>query len=109
MNVRMYVCVVAETGPTPVPVEVQVAVEHDLMEPSDAHGLAGAWLFASRARNATVQVRGKPSDQLPRDARERAAVAAVLQYRPGESEAMLNDYLRTARRARGIVDRVFWQ
>ncbi len=88
---------------------LQVAVEHDLMDVADAHGLAEAWRFASRARNATVQVRGKPSDQLPRDARERAAVAAVLQYPPGDSDAMLNDYLRTARRARGIVDRVFWQ
>jgi glutamate-ammonia-ligase adenylyltransferase len=88
---------------------LQVAVENDLMDVADAHGLAEAWRFASRARNATVQVRGKPSDQLPRDARERAAVAAVLQYPPGESDAMLNDYLRTARRARGIVDRVFWQ
>ena len=32
---------------------------------ADADGLAEAWRFASRARNATVQVRGKPSDQLP--------------------------------------------
>ena len=55
-----------------------------------------------------MQVRGKPADQLPRDARERAAVAAILQYPPGESETMLNDYLRSARRARAIVDRVFW-
>ncbi len=66
------------------------------------------WRFASRARNATVQVRGKPADQLPRDARERAAVAAILQYEPGQSDEMVNDYLRAARRARGIVDRVFW-
>ena len=72
------------------------------------HALAEAWRFASRARNATVQVRGKPSDQLPRDARERAAVASVLQYPPGASDEMLNDYLRTARRARGVVDRIFW-
>ena len=55
-----------------------------------------------------MQVRGKPSDQLPRDARERAAVAAILQYQPGQSDEMVNDYLRTARRARGIVDRIFW-
>jgi glutamate-ammonia-ligase adenylyltransferase len=87
---------------------LQVAVEHDLLELNDAEGLASAWKFASRARNATVQVRGKPADQLPRDARERAAVAAILQYPPGESETMLNDYLRSARRARAIVDRVFW-
>ena len=87
---------------------LQVAVEHDLLSIADAEGLAAAWKFASRARNATVQVRGKAADQLPRDARERAAVAAILQYDPGESDVMLNDYLRSARRARGIVDRIFW-
>ncbi len=87
---------------------LQVAVEHDLVTLADAQGLAEAWRFASRARNATVQVRGKPSDALPRDARERAAVSAILQYAPGESDEMLNDYLRSARRARGIVDRIFW-
>ena len=88
---------------------LQVAVEHELLGPADAHGLAEAWRFASRARNATVQVRGKPADQLPRDARERAAVAAILQYQPGQSDVMVNDYLRSARRARTIVDRIFWE
>jgi glutamate-ammonia-ligase adenylyltransferase len=87
---------------------LQVAVEHELLDVADAEGLAEAWKFASRARNATVQVRGKPADQLPRDARERAAVAAVLRYAPGQSDVMLNDYLRSARRARAIVDRIFW-
>jgi glutamate-ammonia-ligase adenylyltransferase len=87
---------------------LQVAAEHELIGLADAEGLAEAWRFASRARNATVQVRGKPADQLPRDARERAAVAAILQYHPGESDVMLNDYLRSARRARTIVDRIFW-
>lgn len=88
---------------------LQVAVEHDLLELPDAEGLAEAWRFASRARNATVQVRGKSGDQLPRDARERAAVAAILQYPPGKSDAMLNDYLKASRRARAIVDRIFWE
>ena len=87
---------------------LQVAVENELLSIADAEGLADAWKFASRARNATVQVRGKAADQLPRDARERAAVAAILQYEPGQSDVMLNDYLRSARRARGIVDRIFW-
>jgi len=88
---------------------LQVAVKHELLSAEDADGLADAWELASRARNATVQVRGKPSDQLPRDARERAAVAAILQYQPGQSDDMLNDYLRSARRARVIVERVFWE
>ena len=88
---------------------LQVAAENELIALADAEGLAEAWRFASRARNATVQVRGKPADQLPRDARERAAVAAILQYHPGESDVMVNDYLRSARRARAIVDRIFWE
>jgi glutamate-ammonia-ligase adenylyltransferase len=70
--------------------------------------LAAAWKLASRARNATVLVRGRPSDQLPADTRERAAVARILGYSPGETTAMVNDYQRTARRARAAVDRVFW-
>ncbi len=87
---------------------LEAAVATDLLGRDDADALAEAWRFASRARNATVQVRGKAADQLPRDARERAAVAAVLQYPPDATEAMVNDYLRTARRARTVVDRVFW-
>ncbi|WP_310963807.1 bifunctional [glutamine synthetase] adenylyltransferase/[glutamine synthetase]-adenylyl-L-tyrosine phosphorylase [Nocardioides terrisoli] len=88
---------------------LDVAVEHELLDPEDADALRDAWLLASRARNATVQVRGRSTDQLPRDTRERAAVAAVLQYEPGETDTMLNDYLRTARRARAVVDRIFWE
>ena len=79
-----------------------------LLADADAAGLAEAWRLASRVRNAIMLVRGKAGDQLPRDHRERAAVAAILGYRPGESDEMVNDYLRTTRRARVIVDRIFW-
>ena len=53
-------------------------------------------------------MRGKPGDQLPRDPRERAAVASILGYPPGASDAMVNDYLRITRRAHAVVERVFW-
>jgi len=33
----------------------------------------------------------------------------VLGYRPGESDELVNDYLRNARRALQVVDRVFWE
>ncbi len=88
---------------------LDVAVGHHLLDVEDADALREAWLLASRARNATVQVRGRPSDQLPRDARERSAVATLLGYEPDESATMLNDYLRTARLARSAVDRLFWE
>jgi glutamate-ammonia-ligase adenylyltransferase len=85
------------------------AVAAGLLDPPDAEALEAAWRLASRARNATVQVRGRPADQLPTDPRERAAVARILGYGPGETATMVNDYQRTARRARTVVDRLFWQ
>ncbi len=87
---------------------LDAAVAHELLSAEDAEMLRAAWLLASRARNATVLVRGRAADQLPADARERAAVAQVLGYGPGETTAMVNDYQRTTRRALGVVDRVFW-
>jgi len=87
---------------------LSAAVAHDLLDAADAEALRAAWQLASRARNATVLVRGRPSDQLPTDARERAAVARLLGYGPGETAAMVNDYQRAARRAHVVVDRVFW-
>jgi glutamate-ammonia-ligase adenylyltransferase len=35
-------------------------------------------------------------------------MAAVLGYPHSGSDEMVNDYLRTTRRARAVVDRVFW-
>jgi [glutamine synthetase] adenylyltransferase / [glutamine synthetase]-adenylyl-L-tyrosine phosphorylase len=94
---------------TPKTVEaLAAAVSHGLVDPADAEALDAAWRLASRARNATVLVRGRPSDQLPHDSRERAAVARILGYAPGETAAMVNDYQRAARRARLVVDRIFW-
>lgn len=85
-----------------------VAVDVDLIAVEDAEQLASAWRLVSRVRNAITLVRGKPGDQLPRDTREKAAVAAVLGYPYGASDEMVNDYLRTTRRAHGVVERIFW-
>ncbi|MGZ4450626.1 MAG: [protein-PII] uridylyltransferase family protein, partial [Nocardioides sp.] len=62
-----------------------------------------------RIRNAVTLVRGKPGDQLPRDPREKAAVASILGYAPGASDEMVNDYLRITRRAHAVVERIFWE
>ena len=88
---------------------LEAATEAGLISGSDAATLAEAWRLVSRVRNAVTLVRGKPADQLPRDARERAAVARVLGYPAGSSDQMVNDYLRTTRRAHAVVERVFWQ
>ena len=79
-----------------------------LVSAGDAAVLEQAWRTVSRVRNAITLVRGKPSDQLPRDVRERAAVAGILGYQPGESDRMVNDYLRVTRRAHDVVEQIFW-
>lgn len=84
------------------------AREAGLVGADDARVLAEGWRTVSRVRNAVTLARGKPSDQVPSDARERAAVAAILGYPSGSTDAMVNDYLRATRLARGVVDRLFW-
>ena len=84
------------------------AKEAGLLEAEYADVLCEAWRFVSRVRNASTLVRGRSSDQLPTATRERAAVSMVLGYEAGESDKLLNDYLRTTRHAHAVVERVFW-
>ena len=95
---------------TPVTlVALEAARDAGLLAGPDAETLGLAWRTVSRVRNAITLVRGKPTDQLPHDPRERAAVAGILAYPPGESDRMVNDYLRVTRRAHDVVERVFWE
>jgi glutamate-ammonia-ligase adenylyltransferase len=87
---------------------LRAAQEAGVVDAADAGHLEAAWLLASRIRNQIMLVRGRGSDSLPSDNRELAAVAELLGYGPGESSHLLADYRRITRRARGVVDRVFW-
>jgi [glutamine synthetase] adenylyltransferase / [glutamine synthetase]-adenylyl-L-tyrosine phosphorylase len=54
-------------------------------------------------------VRGRPSDQLPRAGLELAGVARACGYGPDmDPGQFLDDYMRTTRRARGVVEEVFY-
>ncbi len=88
---------------------LDAAREADLLSAEDADVLATGWRTVSRVRNAVTLARGKPGEQMPRDARERRAVAGILGYPLDHTEEMVNDYLRATRRARAVVDRVFWE
>jgi len=85
------------------------ATEAGLLTSADAEVLAEGWRTVSRVRNAATLARGKPVDQMPRPSRERRAVAGILGYSLDQSDAMVNEYLRVTRRARTVVDRVFWE
>jgi len=84
------------------------AVDAGLLDADDAEVLAAAWRIATRVRDAVMLVKGKAGDMLPTDARDLSAVAQVLGYRPGESGTLLDDYRRVTRRARAVVERVFY-
>ncbi len=56
----------------------------------------------------SCSVRGRPGDTLPSAPRELAAVARVLGYRPGESGKLIDDQRRAARRARAVMERIFY-
>ncbi|MCK9793282.1 bifunctional [glutamine synthetase] adenylyltransferase/[glutamine synthetase]-adenylyl-L-tyrosine phosphorylase [Isoptericola sp. 4D.3] len=82
-----------------------------LLDPDDAAQLRDAWVLASRLRSAVVlwsgRTTGAQTDQLPHDSRDLSGVAALLGDvgTGGELEEL---YLRTARRARAVVERVFY-
>lgn len=88
---------------------LDAAAEAGLLTREDADTLTRSWRMASRVRNALLLGRGRPGDQFPRAAQERRSVAAILGYAVDESDRLLDDYLRTARHARAVVDRVFWE
>jgi glutamate-ammonia-ligase adenylyltransferase len=80
----------------------------ELLSTEDAATLDEAWVLATRVRNAVMLVRGRAGDTFPSDGRELAAVGRYLGYDPGHVGDMLDDYRRTTRRARAIVDELFY-
>jgi glutamate-ammonia-ligase adenylyltransferase len=87
---------------------LDAAVTAGLLAEADRDVLAAAWQLAARIRDNLMLVRGRPSDVLPTSPPELSAVARLTGYGPGESRALLDDYRRSARRARSVMERVFY-
>ena len=87
---------------------LRAAAAAGLLAQADAEILLAAWQLATKTRNVLTLVRGKQVDQLPSSGRELAAVARALGRSadddPGE---VLDEYRRTTRRARAVVERSF--
>ncbi len=85
---------------------LDAAVEESLLDPADAETLTASWLLATRVRNAIMLASGRASDSIPTSGPGLAAVAHLLG--PRSSTDFLEEYRRTTRRARGVVERVFY-
>ncbi|MEU3528302.1 bifunctional [glutamine synthetase] adenylyltransferase/[glutamine synthetase]-adenylyl-L-tyrosine phosphorylase [Streptomyces sp. NPDC038707] len=79
-----------------------------LLSAEDAETLDEAWVLATRVRNAVMLVRGRAGDTFPTEPRELAAVGRYLGYGAGHVGDMLDAYRRTTRRARTVVEDLFY-
>lgn len=91
----------------------------DLISAEHAQILDDAWVLATRVRNGVMLVRGRAGDTFPSDGRELAAMGRYLGYGPGSvppgagpynghSGDMIDDYRRTTRRARAVMEELFY-
>jgi [glutamine synthetase] adenylyltransferase / [glutamine synthetase]-adenylyl-L-tyrosine phosphorylase len=85
------------------------AVRAGLVAADAAAELTASWELAARIRNAIMLVRGRPADTLPARHAELTAVARLLGYPPGDAaQALEQDYRRAARRARAVMEPLFY-
>ncbi|MFJ9826468.1 bifunctional [glutamine synthetase] adenylyltransferase/[glutamine synthetase]-adenylyl-L-tyrosine phosphorylase [Streptomyces sp. NPDC101160] len=79
-----------------------------LIGTDEAQTLDEAWVLATRVRNAVMLVRGRAGDTFPSEPRELAAVGRYLGYAPGHVGEMVDDYRRITRRARAVMEELFY-
>ncbi|MDA2814384.1 bifunctional [glutamine synthetase] adenylyltransferase/[glutamine synthetase]-adenylyl-L-tyrosine phosphorylase [Nocardiopsis sp. RSe5-2] len=92
---------------------LEAAVTADLLDADDAGTLEVAWRLAARVRGMIMLVRGRPGDSIPSDTGEAGALAEALGYRTddegeGAAAQLLQDYRQATRRARTVMERVFY-
>jgi glutamate-ammonia-ligase adenylyltransferase len=88
---------------------LEAAEDASLITKADHQAMAASWRMAARVRNALMLVRGRPTDQLPRHGTELLGVAQALGHPSGADPGeFLDQFLRTMRRGRQAVERVFY-
>jgi glutamate-ammonia-ligase adenylyltransferase len=85
------------------------AVDADLISADDAIKLKDAWVLASRIRSALTLWTVRSNDVLPTDVKDLEGVARLLDYPRGSASLLEETYLSTTRRARGVVERIFYK
>ncbi|HPU12161.1 MAG TPA: bifunctional [glutamine synthetase] adenylyltransferase/[glutamine synthetase]-adenylyl-L-tyrosine phosphorylase [Aeromicrobium sp.] len=88
---------------------IQAAVEADLLTQADGDSLIEAWRMVTRIRNGVVLWRAKSAESMVETAGDRASLAYLLGIGQDQTEEMVNQYLRVTRRARQVVERVFYE
>lgn len=87
---------------------IEAAVSHSLLARDDADKLIHAWVLSSRIRSAMTLWAQRSSDVLPRDVHDLEGIARLLDLQRGQASLLEEQYLSTTRRARAVVERVFY-
>ena len=87
---------------------LHAATEAGLIGAEDAAVLEEAWLLVSGLRSAAMLLRGRTVESLPADPYELEACARLLGYEAGHGRELAEDYLSATRRARRVVERLFF-
>jgi len=91
---------------------LRAARDAGLLDASDTETLETAWQLASNLRDSVVLWSGRSggatADVLPADRVALAGIARTLHYPPASGSDLEEDYLRAARRARTVMERVFY-
>jgi glutamate-ammonia-ligase adenylyltransferase len=79
-----------------------------LLDAGDADALEESYRFCERARNARYLLLARPGDALPTDGQDAARLGRLLGYELEPQARLRDDYRRVTRRARKVVERVFY-
>jgi glutamate-ammonia-ligase adenylyltransferase len=93
---------------TQTPATLAAASNAGMIAVGDADTLTAAWRLASRIRDAVMLARGRPSDTVPTSPGELAVVARILGYPPDGAQDLAQDWRRSARQARAVMERLFY-
>ncbi|ALJ20463.1 bifunctional [glutamine synthetase] adenylyltransferase/[glutamine synthetase]-adenylyl-L-tyrosine phosphorylase [Microbacterium sp. No. 7] len=87
---------------------LEAAREAGLVPDAAAERLATAWRLASRLRSANTLLSGQTSDVLPTDRAKLDGIGRLLDYPPRSATLVEEDWLRAARRARRVFEKLFY-
>ncbi|WP_122820981.1 bifunctional [glutamine synthetase] adenylyltransferase/[glutamine synthetase]-adenylyl-L-tyrosine phosphorylase [Varibaculum vaginae] len=92
---------------------LEVAAQQGILSENDRDALVKAWMLGCRIRCGNVLVTNRMSgnklDYLPTAAAPAHALARLLGYPPDKENDLREDYLRRARRARVVMERIFYK
>jgi glutamate-ammonia-ligase adenylyltransferase len=79
-----------------------------ILEADDAVRLVETYELCERARNYRYLLTGTSGDSLPVDGEEATHLARMLGYSHRPQQTLRDEYRRVTRRARDVVERVFY-